>query len=319
LDAALDRDPGPGEVRLNVQAIGVDRAEKPFDVSDMRTKSTSAARIEYDVVGVVAALGPGVTTLRVGQRVAAIPPSLLGGRGVYTDLAVFPVEAVLPWPESLDAKQAAGLWTPWLTAWGGLVTQGGLRKEDVVLLTAPYRSAGIAAIQTVKAAGATAVAVLRHPINQDELLDIGADYVVATGLEDLSERVLDITDGRGADLAFDGIGGPQLESVAESMTHGGRIVLYGYLDDPWTHMPIVPMMTHALSLRAHSILHTTADPTALATAVAAIVRGVERGEYMPVVDRSFPLADIVEAHRHLDAFDCLGKVVVLPGAVGART
>jgi NADPH:quinone reductase-like Zn-dependent oxidoreductase len=300
-----------------VQAIGIDRAEKPFDNGMRGYKAVYPSRIEYDVVGVVEAVGAGVERLRVGHRVAAIPPSLLGGRGVYADLAVFPVEAVLPWPEVLDAKQAAGLWTPWLTAWGGLVQQGSLRRDDVVLLTAPNRSAGIAAIQIVKAAGATAIAVIRSPVNQDELEDAGADHVVATAIDDLEEQVLAITDGRGADLAFDGVGGPQLDSVAGAMTHGGRIVLYGHLDDSYTQMPIIAMMTKALTLRAHSILHTTANPAALAAAVDAIVRGVEQGKYRPIVDRTFRLSEIVEAHRYLDSIWCLGKVVVVPGVVGA--
>jgi NADPH:quinone reductase-like Zn-dependent oxidoreductase len=156
----------------------------------------------------------------------------------------------------MEAKQAAALWPPWLTAWGGLVQQGGLRRDEVVLLTAPNRGAGIAAIQTVSAAGAIPIAVVRYSINQDEPEEAGAAHVIATGDGNLTERVLAITDGHSADPAFDGVGGPQLEDVAESMTHGGRIILYGYLDDPWTHIHILPMMTNALTLRAHSIRHT---------------------------------------------------------------
>jgi NADPH:quinone reductase-like Zn-dependent oxidoreductase len=318
LSASLDHEPGPGEVRLSVQAIGIDRVEKAFEPSPFGVKSKSPPLIEYDVVGEVEAVGPGVAKVRVGERVAAIPSLSTRRAGVYTDLAVFPVEAVLPWPASLDAKQAAALWTPWLTAWGGLVKRGGLRRGQVVLLTAAHRSAAIAAIQTVSAAGAVAVAIVRNTIRQDELRAAGAAHVVDTAIDDLRARVLDITNGRGADLAFDGIGGPQLDSVAESMAPGGRIILYGHLDDPWTHIPIVPMLEQALSLQAHSIRHTTSDPDAFAAAVEAILRGVEQGNYHPIVDRTFPVSEILEAHRYLDSFECLGKVVVLPGGVGAK-
>jgi NADPH:quinone reductase-like Zn-dependent oxidoreductase len=277
LEASFDRDPGPGEVRLKVEAIGIDRVEKPFEVSLCRTKSTPPPQTEYDVVGVVEAIGPGVTKWQVGHRVVAIPAPLTQARNGYTDLAVFPVEALLPWPAVLDKAQAAALWTPWLTAWGGLVKQGGLRRGQIVLVTAAARSTALAAFQIVRAAGAIPFAVVRHPINPEAVVDAGAAEVIATGIDNLRERLLSLTGDRGADLAFDGVGGPHLESVAEAMAYGGRIVLHGYLDDPWTHIPIVPMLDHAISLHAHSIHQTLADPDTMAAAVTAILEGVEQG------------------------------------------
>jgi NADPH2:quinone reductase len=302
--------PGPGEVRLRVQAIGVNRADALFRRGDYTQKPELPSRIGYDAVGVIDALGPGVEGLRVGACAATVPAFLMTRHGVYADLAVVPAHAIVPWPDTLGAEQAAALWTAWLTVWGGMVKQGEVRPDDWVLLTAAASSVGLAAIQTARAEGARTIATTRNEAKREALLAAGADHVIVTAREDVAARVLAITENHGADVLFDAVAGPGFETLAGAMAKGGRLVLYGYLGGMKTPLPLIPMLRKALTVRAHSIFHTTSDAAAMAEAVQYVVRGVDRGAFAPSVDRVFSLDDIVAAHRYLEGNEQVGKVIV---------
>jgi NADPH:quinone reductase-like Zn-dependent oxidoreductase len=312
IESLPERQPSQGEVRFRVHAIGLNRAEALFRRGEYTQKAEFPARIGYDAVGVVDAVGPDVTSVRVGARVASVPAFLMSQHGVYGDVAVVPARALVPWPEALDAGAAASLWTAWLTVWGGLVRDGALQHGDWVLVTAAASSVGLAAIQTANAAGAHAIATTRTPAKRDALLRAGAAHVVVTETEDLVARVNEITAGHGADVVFDAVAGPKLELLAQAMAQQGRLVVYGYLGGMQSPLPLVPMLRKALTLRAHSIFRTTNDPTALAAGVEFVTDGVSRGVFQPVVDRTFALERIVEAHHYLEASDQVGKIVVFP-------
>jgi NADPH:quinone reductase-like Zn-dependent oxidoreductase len=314
LESLPERDPGPGEVSISVRAIGLNRAEALFRRGEYTQKPTLPSRIGYDAVGVVEAIGPGVDGIRAGQRVATVPAFLMSDHGVYGDVAVVPARAIVPWPEGLGAEEAAALWTAWITVWGGLLRQGELRRGDWVIATAAASSVGLSAIQTASAEGAKVIATTRTPKKREALLRAGAADVIVTQGEDILARVHEITGGHGADVLFDAVAGPDLETMAQAMAPGGRVVVYGYLGGMKTPLPLVPMLRKALTVRAHSLFHTTSDPAAMAEAVSYIDGGVRRGAFRPVVDRTFRLDEIVEAHRYLEASEQIGKIVVLPGA-----
>ncbi|HEX3769607.1 MAG TPA: zinc-dependent alcohol dehydrogenase family protein, partial [Polyangiaceae bacterium] len=304
------RDPGPGEVRLRVEAIGLNRAEALFRQNLYTQKPELPSRIGYDAVGVVDAVGPEVHGVLPGERVATIPAFQMTQHGVYGDEAVVPARAIAPWPDALAAEEAAALWTAWLTVWGGLVKDGEVRRGDWVLLPAAASSVGIAAIQVARSEGAKTIATTRNPAKRDALLRAGADEVVVTSTEDLAARVLAITGGRGVDVAFDPVAGKAIETTAGSLAPRGRLVIYGYLGGMDAPLPLVPMLRKRLTLRAHSIFQTTNDPDATAEAKAYVLRGVASGAFRPLVDRVFSLDDIVEAHRALEADAQVGKIVV---------
>ena len=304
------REPLAGEVRLGVHAIGLNRAEALFRRGEYTQQPVLPSRIGYDAVGVVEALGDGVTDVRLGARVATIPAFAMSQHGVYGDAAVVPARAIVPWPDGLAAESAVALWTAYLTVWGGLVRAGELARGDWVLATAAASSVGIAAIQTANAAGARVIATTRSPAKREALLRAGAAHVIVSEQEDLLARVSELTSGHGVDVLFDAVAGPQLDVSSQAMADGGRIVVYGYLGGRASALPLVPLLRKALTLRAHSIFRVTSQPALLAEAVAFITRGVASGAFRPLVDRSFTLDQIVEAHRYLEASEQVGKVVV---------
>jgi len=310
IESLPERAPGPGEVRLRVQAIGLNRAEALFRRGEYTQKPEFPSRIGYDAVGVVDAVGPDVRGIQLGSRVATIPAFLMSQYGVYADAAVVPAHAIAPWPESLSAEEAASLWTAWLTVWGGLVKQGELHADDWVLLTAAASSVGLAAMQTARAAGARTIATTRKAAKREALARAGADRVIVTEEDDLVARVLEITDGRGADVLFDAVAGPGFDALAGAMGSGARLVLYGYLGGLKTPLPFVPMLRKGLTVRAHSVFRTTNDAKAMSEAREYIMGGVQRNAFRPLVDRVFSLDDVVAAHRYLEASEQVGKVVV---------
>ncbi len=312
VESLPDREPAAGQVRLKVDAIGLNRAEALFRRDLYTQKPELPSRIGYDAVGVVDAVGPGVEGVRVGDRVATVPAFKMSEFGVYGDHAVVPAQALAPWPDALPAPQAAALWMAWLTVWGGMVEDGELRAGDWVLLTAAASSVGVAAIQTARAHGAKTIATTRTRAKSDALLDAGADHVVVTQEQDLTARVLEITGGHGADVAFDAVAGPAITGVAAAMAMRGRLVVYGYLGGMQAPLPLVPLLRQRFTLRAHSVFRTTSDAAALARAKEYVMDGVRRGAFRPRVDRVFALDQIVEAHRALEGDQQFGKIVVTP-------
>ena len=148
-------DPGPGEVRIRVDAIGLNRAEALFRSGHyIEPAKRFPARLGTEAAGVIEAVGSGVTGLRPGEPVSTVPAFSQNDYGVYADQAIVPAAAVLRRPEGLGAVDGAAVWMPYVTAYGALVEVGGLRAGDTVVLNAASSSVGLAAIQVADRVGA---------------------------------------------------------------------------------------------------------------------------------------------------------------------
>ncbi|WP_129841642.1 zinc-dependent alcohol dehydrogenase family protein [Streptomyces sp. RFCAC02] len=305
-------EPGIGEVRIRVDAIGLNRADALFRRGQYgRPVRAFPAGLGYEAAGVVEAAGPGVTTLPVGSPVSTIPAFSMTDYGVYGDTAVVPAAAVVRRPDGVDAVTGAATWMTYLTAFGGLLEGDDLRPGGTVVVTAASSGVGIAALRTARRVGARAIATTRTAAKRDQLLAAGADAVVVTGEEDLAEGVLRATDGRGADVVFDAVGGPEAAALPGALAPSGRIVLYGALGGATVELPALATLRSGLTLRAYSIsAGTTTSGDTLRRATAFITSGLADGSFRPVVDRVFDLSEIVAAHRHLESGTQVGKVVV---------
>ncbi|MFE2014408.1 zinc-dependent alcohol dehydrogenase family protein [Streptomyces sp. NPDC059491] len=304
-------EPGPGELLLRVEAIGINRAEALFRGGHyIEPVRRFPARLGLEASGVVEAVGEGVTGFVAGQAVSVVPSFSMNDHGVYAERAVVPASSVVPRPEGLGAVEAAAVWMPYVTAYGGLVEVGGLRAGDTVVLTAASSSVGLAAIRTAHRVGAVPVATTRTRAKRDALLRAGAAEVIVTEEEDLAERVLALTDGRGADLAFDAVAGPGVTDLVRAVAPGGTVLLYGGVSGLPTPYPAFDLGMPAVSLRTYTMPETTRDPERLRRARAFVESGLRTGAVEPAVDRTFPLDAIVSAHRALEAGHQVGKIVV---------
>jgi NADPH:quinone reductase-like Zn-dependent oxidoreductase len=312
LEQVAERDPGPSEVRIRVEAIGLNRAEVMLREGVYHERPVLPSRIGYEAAGVVDALGKGVTSVKQGERVATVPSFALSQtqQGVYGESAVVPAEVAVPYPASLSPIQGAAIWMQYLTAYGALVHYGGLGPDDVALITAASSSVGIAAIQIAKQRGATVIATTRHSAKRAALLDIGADHVVATEEEGLAARVMEITDGGGARIVLDPIAGPMLTVLCGAAAPHGTIFEYGALHPGETAYPLMPMLAKSLTITGYQMLDFVLDPARFGAAREYIFAGLNSGALTPVIDRTFALEQIVDAHRHMESNTQCGKIVV---------
>jgi NADPH:quinone reductase-like Zn-dependent oxidoreductase len=299
--------PGPGEVRVRVEAIGLNRAEALFRSGGYYYQpSLPASRLGFEAAGTVTHTGPGVTEFAPGDPVSVVDGGDdMSAHGVYADHLNVPVRGLLPRPAGMDAVTGAAVWTTYLTAYGALLDVGRLRPGGTVLVTAASSGVGLAALQVARHVGATPIAVTRSPAKAARLTESGAAHVLAPG-DDLADRVRDLTGGRGADVVFDAVAGPGLAATARAVADGGLLIVYGWLDDRPAPLPTNwPLTIHGFAVNA-----VTDDPARLARAHAFVEAGLRAGTLRPVVDRTFDLADVVAAHRYLESDAHAGKVVV---------
>ena len=303
-------DPGPGEIRLRVKAIGLNRAEVMFREGRYLLDPKLPSGLGYEASGVVEAVGEGVDRAWLGKAASTIPAFAIDKYGVYGEVAVVPVYALAEYPSNLSPEEGTSIWMQYLTAYGGLIRIGGVAKGDYVLLTAASSSVGIAAIEMVKAQGGISIATTRTSAKKAELFTLGADHVIVTDEEDLVARVKEITGGKGARVIFDPIGGKGIEALAAAVSHSGIIIEYGALAPEPTPYPLFMALSKQITIRGYTLFEITTQPDALAKARQYVFDHVAKGDFKPRIDKVFPLSQIVDAHRYMESNQQVGKIVV---------
>jgi NADPH:quinone reductase-like Zn-dependent oxidoreductase len=304
------KEPGEGEVRLKVEAIGLNRAEVMFRQGHYLEQPQLPSRIGYEAAGIIDAVGPGVSGVTIGDRVSTIPSFSIGAYGVYGESAVVPAYAVAAYPKNLSSVEGAAIWMQFMTAYGALIEFGRLQKDAWALITAASSSVGQAAIQTAKSVGAHVIATTRDAGKKPFLLSAGADHVVVTNEEDLVESVKSITSNNGVNLVFDPVAGPLLASLADAAAPGTIIFTYGALSAEPTPYPLFAALAKGLTLRGYTLFEIAKVPERLARGKQFTYGGLESGALKPIIDRTFPLESIVEAHRYMESNQQKGKIVV---------
>ena len=138
----------------------------------------------------------------------------------------------------------------------------------------------------------------------------GADHVIVTDEEDLVEQVMAITSGKGARIVFDPVAGPLLEKLGQAAAPGGVIFEYGALSPEPTAFPLWPAIEKGLTVRGYTLFEIVTDPERLARGKQYVYDGLHSGALKPIIDSTFPLDAIVDAHRHLESNQQKGKIVV---------
>ena len=301
--------PGAGEVRLRIEAIGLNRSEAAFRSGLYPVKPKLPTLIGYEASGIIEALGAGVEDFAVGDRVCVLPTFRLGEYGVYADRAIVPARSILPAPAALSPTQAASIWMQYLTALA-IIEVAHATVGDHVIIRAASSSVGLAAIQLANWAGAVPIAATRRGTKSRALLEQGAKHVIATEESDLVAEVMRITSGKGARIVFDPVGGPYVDTLAQAMAQDGVLFIYGGLSGQPTTHPHWPAAFKNLSIRGWVASTIWNVPDRFARAKDLILRGLADGHLKPVIAKTFPLQEIAAAHRYLESNQQVGKIVV---------
>lgn len=310
LDEVIEREPRNNEVRIRVEAIGLNRAEVMFRRGEYLEDPSFPSRIGYEAAGTVEAIGKEVEGLSIGDRVSTIPSFSMGEYGVYGETAVVPAYAVAAFPENLTVAQGAAIWMQYITAWGALIHYAELQAEQTVLITAASSSVGLAAIQLAKSVDARVIATTRTSNKRPFLLDAGADYVVVTDEQDLEESVDAITSDNGVNVIFDPIAGPILESLANVAAYSATIFEYGALSAEQANFPLFAALAKGLTIRGYTLFEIVRRPKLLEQAKQFIYTGLQSEQFVPFIDRTFPLEQIVTAHEYMESNRQIGKIIV---------
>lgn len=310
IEEASVAEPGPGEVRIAVKALGLNRAEALMRAGTYIESPALPSGLGLEAAGIVERVGAGVEGLIAGDAVSVVPPISMARYPAYGELATFPASHVVRHPASLDWTTAAAVWMAYLTAYGALVDIARLGPGDVVAITAASSSVGLAAIQIANSVGATPIAITRTSAKRQALMEAGAAHVVATSEEALDSRLAAIAGPGGVRVVFDAVGGPIFEPLTAAMAPGGILIEYGGLSGEATPFPLFTVLGKTLTLRGYLVHEIIRDTARLEAAKTFIVEGLRTGALRPVIARVFAFDEIVEAHRYLESNAQFGKIVV---------
>ncbi|CAN7699758.1 zinc-dependent alcohol dehydrogenase family protein [Caballeronia sp. LjRoot29] len=302
--------PGEGEIRIRVKAIGLNRAESMWRTGEYIEEVKLPARLGYEAAGFVDAVGSGVTGFKKGDAVNTVPAFSQNQYGMYGEVVLAPASAVVKHPPNLSFEEASSIWMMFITVYGAFVEAAKLKTGDVVLIPAASSSVGLASIQIVNMLGATPIALTRTKAKRQQLVEAGATHVIVTDEQDLVSEVMRITDGVGARVVFDPVGGPSFGKLIKAMTTGGILLAYGALSEEPAQLSYLDLLIKLPTIMGYTIWNTTGDAVRQKAAVEFITKGLSSGALKPMIDRIFSFDEIVDAHRYLEKNNQFGKIVV---------
>jgi NADPH2:quinone reductase len=299
--------PGDGEILVAVAAAGVNRPDVMQRKGQYPPPRGASDIPGLEISGVVAERGPGASRFEVGEEVVA----LVAGGG-YAEYCVTPEITALPLPEPLTLVEGAGLPETTFTVWHNVFERGGLRRGEWLLVHGGTSGIGTTAIQLAKAFGAF-VAVTAGTDEKCRAAErLGADIAINYRTGDFVEAVTDATRGRGADVILDMVGGGYLARNLEAAADEARIVQISTLQGPKTEIDLRRIMMKRLTLTGSTLRNR---PPAFKGELARMIEEavwpiIRQGRYKPVIDRIFPLDEVVEAHRRIDGGEHVGKIIL---------
>ena len=305
-----DPEPGPGQVLVRVLGAAANFPDVLMCRGSYQVRPPLPFTPGVELCGEVVTAGSGVTGIAVGDRVIGGPalPS-----GAYAELALMNAGAVLPAPEGLDDAEAAAFFITYQTGWFGLHRRARLAAGETLLVQAAAGGVGRGAVQLGKAAGARVIGVVGGERKAEVARALGADVVVDRHSQDFVQVVKEVTDGRGADVVYDSVGGEAYARSTKCIAFEGRILVVGFASG---QIPSAPL-NHAL-VKNYSIvglhwgLYQTKEPQAIGECHRQLTKLVADGAIRPLVSERLGLDDVPAALDKLAHGDTVGRIVITP-------
>jgi len=299
--------PGRGQVLIDVKATGVNYADAIMVAGKYQTRPAFPFSPGLETAGVVAACGDGVTRFAPGDRVMAIL-----AYGGLAELAVADEAETFAVPDAMPFDEAGAFPIAYMSSHVALRWQGRLEAGETLLVLGAAGGVGLTAVEIGKAMGARVIAGASTADKLAVARERGADETVNYATEKLAERVLALTDGKGADVCFDPVGGELFDAALSALGWGGRILLVGFVGG----VPQIPanrlLVKHRAALGSSLRYFRWHAPDKLRRSVDELFGWYGEGRLRPCITHRLPLAKSVEAIRLLTDRKAHGKIVVVP-------
>lgn len=301
---APDPQPGPGELLVRVRGTAVNRADLLQRMGAYPPPPGASSILGLEIAGTVEQPGG---NWKVGDRVMAVVTG-----GAYAELATVPADLAMPIPDGMSFEEAAAIPEAFLTAYLNLFMLGNLQSGETVLIHAGASGVGTAAIQLAQAARAMVIATAGSPEKLRRCVELGAQETINYKDEDFSQRVLTITQNRGADVVLDFVGASNWAGNLDAMAVGGRLMLIGFMGDSKGSLDLGPIMRKSLTITG-TTLRRTPIPRKIALVQAFVEFAMPRfasGELKPVIHTVYSLSQAREAHELMASNQNVGKIVL---------
>ena len=305
---------GDHDVLISVKAIGLNYPDTLMLQGKYQTRPDRPFVPGRDASGIVLAAGSKVTRVRKGDRVIAQVTT-----GAFAEEVVAPEARCFVMPDKMDFISGAGMVTIYNTAYIAVVVRGQVKPGETALITGASGGVGFAAVQIAKAKGARVLAGVTSKDKGQVALASGAEALVDLSAPDLREslrqQVFDKTEGRGADIVLDPVGGDVFDAALRAVAYAGRIVIIGFASGR-----IPEVKGHYILLKNISVvgapldIHFKMEPEVMDAAVADLFRMYEKGEIKPEIMRTYPLDQIHKAMDVIVTRQVKGKIVLTTGA-----
>lgn len=295
-----------GNVRIRVHAAGINFADTLMIRGQYQVKPPLPFSPGLEVAGEVIEIADGVSRVAVGQRVMAVI-----GHGGYAEEVIAPEDNIYAIPDTMDWVGAAGFPIVYGTSGDALMRDKAVKSGDVLLVNGAAGGVGLTAVEVGKRLGATVIATAGGPEKLAIAAEHGADHLIDYREEDIRKRVKALTDGRGADVIYDPVGGKVFDASLRAVAQGGRIIVIGFASGTIPQVPANIVMVKNITITGYHLGGwRVLDPDGVRTSMETLLDWYAAGDLKPHTSHTFKLKDYAEALETLTARKSTGKVVL---------
>ena len=300
-------EPGTGEIQVEVEACGLGLPDVLMCRNNYPLTPPLPFTPSQEAAGTVTAVGEGVDEGLIGTRVMGTT-LFQAQAGGLADYCLMNANAALQIPDAMRGEEAAGFFIPYMTAWVGLVRRGALKAEDTLLVLGASGSSGAAAVQLAKAMGARVIAVAGGPEKSAFCQSLGADDVIDHHAQDITDATRKLTDGAGASIVFDPVGGKAGRAAFKATAFEGRFVVIGYASGEWAHISLPETLMTNISLVGAMPVGFSRE--IMRSGVEELLGYWQDGTIKLSSQQIFQFDDALAAIRHIASRKVEGKVIV---------
>ncbi|MDH4560776.1 NADPH:quinone oxidoreductase [Pseudomonas taiwanensis] len=301
---------GTDDIRIRVYGAAVNFPDNLIIQGKYQAKPPMPFAPGFEIAGEVIEVGANVNALHPGDRVMALTRDGYGG---FAEEAVARAELVVKVPEGMDCVTASGFYSAYGTSYYALVRRGRIQANETLVVLGAAGGVGLASIEIAKALGATVIAVASSTHKLEAAKAHGADHLIDYSNEDLKKRVLELTDGRGADMCMDTVGGEAFNSMSRCMSHGGRLLIVGFASGQIPQIPANLLLLK--NIQVAGIFWWPAvqlDPAQHHASFRHLSELYRAGSLRPLISRTYPLERTPDALKMALSRNLIGKLVITP-------